>query len=99
MDKGSELTCGKPLICRKPAVMKKDHTILCSTGFIITGNTLNRRTERGGIIHYVGISPLNPQKIEMPPSANVRGDLCFDLSLCQIKLGPPLGRSQFLLLI
>lgn len=31
----------------------------------------------------------------MPPSANVRGDLRFDLALGQIKLGPPLGRSQF----
>lgn len=31
----------------------------------------------------------------MPPSANVLGDLRFDLALGQIKLGPPLGQSQF----
>ncbi len=46
--------------------MMKDLTILCSTGFIMTGDTLNRRTERGGIIHYVGINPVNIQEIEMP---------------------------------
>jgi hypothetical protein len=45
--------------------MMKDHTILC-TGFITTGDTLNGRTERGGIIHYIGISPVNTQDIEMP---------------------------------
>ena len=31
----------------------------------------------------------------MPPSANVLDDLRFDLALGQIKLGPPLGQSQF----
>ncbi len=31
----------------------------------------------------------------MPPSANVRGYLRFNLALGQIKLGPPLGQSQF----
>jgi len=36
----------------------------------------------------------------MPPSANVlEDDLRFDLALGQIKLGPPLGQSQVLLLI
>ena len=32
----------------------------------------------------------------MPPSANVLDDLRFDLALGQIKLGPPLGQSQFI---
>jgi hypothetical protein len=31
----------------------------------------------------------------MPPGKNVLDDLRFDLVLGQIKLGPPLGQSQF----
>jgi hypothetical protein len=31
----------------------------------------------------------------IPPSANVLDDRRFDLALGQIKLGPPLGQSQF----
>ena len=68
--------------------MMKNHTILCSTGFIMTGDTLNRRTERGSIIHYAGISPFNTQEIEIPPRPITFGTTSGDLALGQKKLGP-----------
>lgn len=61
--------------------MMKDHTILCSTGFIMTGDTLNHHTERGGIIHYVGISPFNTQEIEMPQRTVTFGTTSGDLAI------------------
>ncbi len=61
----------------------------------MTGDTLYRRTERGGIIHYVGISPFNTQEIEMPQRTVIFGTTSGDLALGQIKLGPPLRQSQF----
>ena len=47
--------CGNPLGCRESARAMKDPALHCGTGFIVTGNTLNRCCKWGDIFQYVSI--------------------------------------------
>jgi hypothetical protein len=66
--------------------MSKYHTIVCSPGFILINDALNRHTDRGGIIRYAGISPFNTQEIEMPQRTMTFGTTSGSFPPDQIKL-------------
>ena len=94
----TEVTCGKPLKCREPAAMMKDHTIFCSTGLVMTGGTLNHHAEPGAIIHNVGISPPPPNR-DAAAYCEIWHNEWRSRPRPNKKLGPPPGQVPVSLLI